>query len=258
MIRRTIIKYGRVKSVIFLTCIFTLLTLLLISLLSNVFLSLDINYNYNVLYFTAFLIPLCITPLPGWYLVDQIHVLHHQEEKARKLSTYDSLTGLLNRHSFLEGAKHFFYLSERNKENFAVLIIDFDNFKKINDQYGHLAGDEVLKTFGNTAQRIARASDLIGRIGGEEFAILLPQTSQKNAYIFAERLRTTIHNTIVPYQGTLIRFSISIGIAENCINETKSFNEILDLADKALYISKENGRNQTSMFSQSISNLMII
>jgi diguanylate cyclase (GGDEF)-like protein len=130
----------------------------------------------------------------------------------------------------------------------SILMVDLDNFKIINDTYGHKSGDNVLKGFSAVCRLAFREIDVVGRIGGEEFAILLPETSRVQAIEVAERLRTRIANTSIPTDLDLtIEFTVSIGVA-SLSSEDDTLDVLLSHADNALYKAKSAGRNQVRVF----------
>ena len=128
------------------------------------------------------------------------------------------------------------------------MIVDIDHFKKINDQYGHAAGDKVLASFGEAVRNNLRESDLACRLGGEEFALFLPNTSPEQARKFSERLHALIKEP-VEYDDLSIRYTASMGLASYPEIEIINIEELLNVADKALYHAKKNGRNQTVIFN---------
>lgn len=154
------------------------------------------------------------------------------------LAKIDALTGLFNRYTIEELTQLFINESQLYKKPFSVIIVDVDDFKQINDNYGHQVGDEVLKKLSEIFQILIRSSDRIGRWGGEEFLILLPQTSYIKAKEMAERLRIGLSS----YKFDTIGYkTASFGIAE--IETKDTIDSLIGRADKALYISKEMGKN---------------
>ena len=128
------------------------------------------------------------------------------------------------------------------------MIIDLDHFKKINDSHGHPAGDAVLKLFANVVNSVARRSDIVGRLGGEEFALVLPSTSATEALEFSERLHVAIKKAVLKYKGSAIRYTVSIGLAEYTSDCRYSVDDLLAQADVALYQAKQAGRNRTKTY----------
>jgi diguanylate cyclase (GGDEF)-like protein/PAS domain S-box-containing protein len=160
------------------------------------------------------------------------------------MATIDSLTGLANRQAFMQRAKNEFNRARRYARPLTVVMIDIDHFKAINDRYGHAAGDEVLRQAADICQSSLRGSDLMGRIGGEEFVLLLPDTPHTNAYHVAERMRVHLYETPIELEnGTTLNVTASFGVAS--MNEDDSdFNAVLERADEAMYHAKHDGRNQ--------------
>ena len=167
------------------------------------------------------------------------------EAELRQLATTDAMTGLANRHYFLrqmELEMERFYRTPRNN---GLLMLDLDHFKNINDSYGHAAGDQVLRDFAARIQRHLRSVDLFGRMGGEEFCILLPDTDLAGATALAERLCQAVAREPARVEEASIAYTVSIG-ASNFRPGDKSFAAILARADKALYQAKNAGRNRVA------------
>jgi diguanylate cyclase (GGDEF)-like protein/PAS domain S-box-containing protein len=160
------------------------------------------------------------------------------------MATIDSLTGLPNRQAFMQRANNEFNRARRYARPLTVVMIDIDHFKAINDQYGHAAGDDVLRQAANICQSRLRGSDFMGRVGGEEFVLLLPDTPPTNAYYVAERMRTHLCETPIELEnGTTLNITASFGVAP--MNEDESdFDSLLERADEAMYHAKHEGRNQ--------------
>ena len=174
--------------------------------------------------------------------------LEDSVKKLNELATIDFLTKIPNRRYFFELGHKLFSLAKRDKTDFALIIIDIDFFKKVNDEYGHFIGDEILKIVSTTIQDNIRTSDLVARIGGEEFIVLLNETSCDGAYIIAEKLREIVKEVKYTHEGFDVSVTISMGIS--CLkNEYDSeLDDILIRADEALYSSKANGRDRVSIY----------
>lgn len=169
------------------------------------------------------------------------------EEKLTRLATMDSLTGACNRHRFLERAREELARARRYGRFFAVLMMDLDHFKKVNDTYGHQAGDEVLQYLAATCHATFRESDIFGRLGGEEFAAVLIETSLPAAMKVAERLRGAFAAHPVLTRGGPVSVTVSIGVA--CAWDDKAaLEDILHRADEALYAAKREGRDRVVSF----------
>ncbi|WKY42944.1 GGDEF domain-containing protein [Eubacteriaceae bacterium ES2] len=166
--------------------------------------------------------------------------LNLSNERLKILSTIDSLTGLINRRKIEEVFDY--EMSKRCRRKLAVILIDIDHFKKINDNFGHDIGDLVLKSVANKLLKALRQGDSVGRWGGEEFIMLLPETNLKCAREVAERVRQLIETSIFENVGTL---TISLGVTAVIENEDKE--TIFKRADQALYLAKNNGRNRTEI-----------
>lgn len=164
------------------------------------------------------------------------------EQQLIKLATIDPLTGAYNRYSFLEKAQVKLNNSLRHKKDFTFLMLDIDNFKQINDNYGHHIGDEVLKAMVRECKALLRKTDIFGRIGGEEFGIALIETDAKKGLRVAERLRKNLAKLKIKTEKNPIYFTVSIGLA-TLLEGENSIEQIMKRADKALYEAKNNGRN---------------
>ena len=160
-----------------------------------------------------------------------------------KAAATDPLTGALNRRSFAEQAQAELSRAGRHGRQTAVLMLDADRFKSINDRYGHAAGDAVLRAFAASVKATLRPSDLLGRLGGEEFAVLLAETGSSGVQAVAERIRGLVEGLEVASDGHLIHFTVSIGSASFGVGED-AYREGLDRADAALYRAKDEGRNR--------------
>ena len=160
----------------------------------------------------------------------------------QQLVTVDPLTGLENRRSLMDFAEVQLKLAQRYKSFFSIILIDLDYFKKINDTYGHLVGDEILQNIAKILKDVLRNVDHIGRFGGEEFIVILPNTNLKNAVLVAEKVREAIANFKHNIEEQIIQATVSIGIASyNPLDD--DVNQILERADQALYTAKSSGRN---------------
>ena len=165
---------------------------------------------------------------------------------ARIEATTDALTGLHNRRGFDDQLKRLLNDRRRSGSGFSLIMADLDHFKDINDNYGHLVGDKVLQAFGKLLLDKTRETDYVARFGGEEFVLLLPNTSLDNAFIVAENIRKAIEKLRVKQAktGTVISsITASFGVAVHRFDETAS--EILDRCDQAMYRAKHTGRNRT-------------
>jgi diguanylate cyclase (GGDEF)-like protein len=169
------------------------------------------------------------------------------QDEVERLSQVDVLTNLANRRHFMVLAEQEMSRTRRYGGPLSALMLDVDFFKKINDTYGHKAGDAVLSMLGERCRNTLRTIDIAGRIGGEEFAFLLPQTLPEKAAEVAERLRRSIADLPVELDdGRLLSVTVSIGVAG--LDETvTTVDTLISLADKALYAAKDGGRNRVSL-----------
>ncbi|MCW9033608.1 MAG: GGDEF domain-containing protein [Rhodospirillales bacterium] len=165
------------------------------------------------------------------------------KEKAEILARTDSLSGMNNRRAFFDLGKTTLQTAIRYERSFSLITLDIDHFKQINDSYGHAIGDIAIKEVANTIAKVIRTTDISGRIGGEEFAIILPETSLNSAHDLAERLRLSIEEIEIPLDNANLTFTASLGVVE-LMTEFPTLNETLNRADTALYKAKEQGRNR--------------
>lgn len=244
-----LVKIGRFNAVVLITAATALaalaVTMSAVSLLNHQ--GLGLAADAAVLFGLG--VPLLIVAPLAWYLVGLLQMLYRAEQEMRSLASYDSLTGLLSRDAFFDNACNYVSLARREHRSFTVMIIDLDHFKSINDRYGHPAGDAVLKLFANVINSVARRSDIIGRIGGEAFAVVLPNTSTTRALEFSDRLHGAINQAVLTFNDSAIRYTASIGLSEFDTDSEDSIDELLARADLALYQAKQAGRNQTATFN---------
>jgi diguanylate cyclase len=166
----------------------------------------------------------------------------HAIEEQRKKAMHDALTGLPNREAYQQRLEQEVNRLQRYGNKLSLMVCDIDLFKRINDNYGHLAGDKVLKIIAKSLQVNLRDSDFIARFGGEEFVALLPETSKEEAKIVAEKLRKKVESSPFNFKKEPVQITVSFGISE--FGEGDSATDVFERADKALYKAKENGRNQ--------------
>jgi len=159
------------------------------------------------------------------------------------VSRVDHLTQLYNRGYWEQRLEEEFLRSLRTQQPCTLIMFDIDFFKNINDQHGHQAGDEIIRITAEQIRKKIRATDIPGRYGGEEFGIVLIDTTSDAAKIMAERLRKAVSALVVEYEGEEIKFTISLGVAE-VSDGMRSYNQWLECTDQALYQAKNNGRNQ--------------
>jgi diguanylate cyclase (GGDEF)-like protein len=182
----------------------------------------------------------------GYFLARNFQLsfeLHEAYERAKDLSRTDELTGLPNRRAFVEQGAGAIELARRHSRPLSLVMFDIDHFKAINDTHGHAAGDAVLREVASAIWHVARTSDLPGRLGGEEFGVLLPETSGTDGVTVAERLREEIGRRTVTFAEAGITPSCSFGVAERG-TALPDLDALMRAADQALYQAKADGRNR--------------
>ena len=189
----------------------------------------------------------CVTVYDVTDIASNKTALEATNQELKILSRTDRLTSLNNRGYWEERLQQEFSRFQRYGKTSALIMFDIDHFKNVNDSYGHQAGDEVIRIVSNQLSNSLRNTDIAGRYGGEEFGVIMPETSAKHAAIYCEKLRKTIESTVVVYEEFEIKFTVSFGICESSAKHT-DYQAWLERTDQALYQSKENGRNQTSLF----------
>ena len=170
--------------------------------------------------------------------------LKERMQELDHLASTDVLTGIYNRRMFFIRVAEEMARARRNESPYCMLYMDIDHFKSINDTHGHLAGDFILRSFAQLVDQTKRKSDVFGRIGGEEFVILLPDAGYEDGVMIAERVRATIEETDINWVGKRIPVTISIGMLSVPAQAVTTADELMKLADEALYEAKEGGRNR--------------
>jgi diguanylate cyclase (GGDEF)-like protein len=175
--------------------------------------------------------------------------------EVQELAITDSLTKVNNRRRFFDLAEQEFERSRRYNRPLSLIMLDIDHFKRVNDTYGHAAGDTVLEQLAQLCQKSLREVDVFARYGGEEFVILLPETTSIEAQLTAERIRQLVARTPIEITGDSLTITISFGIVE-LDKDCKNVEELLDRSDQAMYASKRNGRNRVSIWGPSTPKLL--
>jgi diguanylate cyclase (GGDEF)-like protein len=175
--------------------------------------------------------------------------LVHNAELLERLATVDGLTGLYNRRHFMVQAEAEWSRFQRYQRPLSMLMLDIDHFKSVNDRYGHAVGDEVIAAVANACRGGKRNSDIAGRLGGEEFAILLPETEAGQAQVVAERIRESVAARVLNFHKIRFNVTVSIGIAPAALGMS-GVDVLLRAADEALYRAKHEGRNRVVAWSQ--------
>ncbi|MCJ7545249.1 MAG: GGDEF domain-containing protein [Deltaproteobacteria bacterium] len=168
------------------------------------------------------------------------------QDKLQKMATTDFLTGIANSRLFSETGEREVQRADRYKRPLALLMIDLDHFKKVNDKYGHAIGDKILVAFAGICKKCLRKADIFGRLGGEEFAILLPETDINGGSKFAERLRAIVEKSKIKVESKPFHITVSIGVTELQPDDDQ-IDAALRRADDTMYEAKKRGRNQVAI-----------
>ena len=182
-----------------------------------------------------------VTHIDG--LISDVTERKRLHEELTRLANTDGLTGIFNRRFFTEKLRQEIRRALRRKSPLSLIMIDVDRFKSVNDRYGHDAGDKVIRRITAVCREALRDNDVFGRLGGEEFAVVLPDVSEAKAAQIAERLRKSVESETVGADRETIRTTISIGLCRLC-DRINCAEALLKAADKALYRAKQNGRNR--------------
>ena len=183
-----------------------------------------------------------------WETKSEVENLRSELERSRQEATTDALTGLLNRRAFDKALMQTTEDADMCHENLSLMMVDIDNFKQINDNHGHLIGDKVIRYVGSLLTKNVKGKDIVARIGGEEYAILLPNTHLDHARIVAESIRRTIENSQLKRMDNNSPIgTVTVSIGTTTYRPGESTDDFLQRADKAMYKSKNAGRNRVSL-----------
>jgi len=185
------------------------------------------------------------------FFISSIFVLmlsYRLNQNLESIATIDGLTGVLNRRGLEDAAMKMQGICKRINLSMAVLVIDVDHFKKVNDKHGHLFGDDVLRYLTKVIAEILRSGDVLGRYGGEEFVVFLPNTLEKDATGLAERIRLGVEKSLHDINETTIEATVSIGVADS-VRAGYDFKGLVAAADSALYVAKNKGRNRVVSYT---------
>lgn len=174
--------------------------------------------------------------------------LKEKNAMLQKLSITDELTKMYNRRYIIQRLKEEFSRAQRYNEIISLILIDLDNFKIINDQFGHQIGDRVLMKVSGLIKKQLRACDILGRYGGEEFIVILPNTNSDGSRSLAERIRDSVEKSPIKLGRKRINITLSAGVASYAGNYPSSYEDLIKKADKALYQAKNEGKNKVSLF----------
>jgi diguanylate cyclase len=170
--------------------------------------------------------------------------LGQKQRDLERLTRQDGLTGLFNRNTFAELSRRELDRAQRQGSSTTILLLDLDHFKRVNDTWGHPAGDAVLRHAAILTSTTVRSTDLVGRLGGEEFIVLLPNTSIDLGRRIAEKIRLRLEASVVTWEGNRIPVTASFGLSSTTAEEKRDFDHLYTEADKALYLAKQRGRNR--------------
>ena len=220
---------------------------LAIALLPNILVPLGVSPDFELIKYNALIWPTCVVGIFITLLLDKLYRrIFFYRRKAEALARVDDLTGIANRRYFMELSTRLLETCRRNKIPLSVIMFDIDHFKSINDQYGHPGGDKVLQQFVEVLQGRLRKSDFLGRYGGEEFAVILPQTPPDKSFQLAEEIRQKVMDTPVKIdEGVVLHLQMSAGVSGvDSVRDGITLEELIKHSDDALYEAKRSGRNR--------------
>jgi diguanylate cyclase len=196
----------------------------------------------------ATLAPMLVSGPIGGYVVHLLREVETARQLAQALAWNDDLTKLLNRRRLTETGTRELALAQRSGRPLAMMLMDVDDFKRINDHFGHQGGDAVLRALGTGLPPVLRATDLLGRWGGEEFALVLPDTEAPDAAILAERLRAAVQGLEMDVgDARKLRCTVSVGLTS--ARPGDNFDSLVDRADQAMYRAKSGGKNRVEVLA---------
>lgn len=203
-------------------------------------------------------------PIDEMELLARVNVHHKLAQTIRELeasrralaeqATTDPLTRLKNRRAFFENGNQHLSMARRYGTDVSLIVADLDFFKRINDSFGHQAGDEALIAIAKVLLQMTRTEDTVARIGGEEFAMLLPDTNRLGAAVLAERIRAAVERDRFSAGGQLLQITLSIGVASYAVEQVDTVDQLLSIADRRMYLAKKLGRNRICVNNDGKSN----
>ncbi|GAB3476511.1 diguanylate cyclase [Marinomonas epiphytica] len=238
--RNLVIKYGRFNTTLLLTFV-SIFASLLVTYVSKWVVGSSVNQDNIVL---SIITPIIVCPIVSWGFLGLIIRIDQLEKEQRFLASYDGLTGLLSRNAFFTEFSKALRRANSVHDQLGVAIIDLDDFKKINDTYGHAAGDEVLMDFSNVLRQTLTKADLSGRIGGEEFAVVLPSNSIKECTEVFDKIRALSEESQIKHMDLMLNYTISVGFTFYKHPSDNGVSELLKQSDEALYKAKGAGKNR--------------
>lgn len=246
--REFIRKIGKLQSIALFSFVAIVVSILSTLVITTILQWFGIQINLTAGIWISVFVTLSIAPMMSWLMIGLLLQLDQLETEMRQLATYDSLTGLFNRREFLDRANYFHKVAQRENMPYALIIADLDNFKEINDDFGHLTGDQTLENLGLAVRNNLRESDLACRYGGDEFLFFLPNSTKDQAQQFGHRLHEIVKSGI-ECAWLDIDLSISLGIA--CFPDipAEDVEELILAADNAMYRAKLTGGNGTRHYN---------
>jgi diguanylate cyclase (GGDEF)-like protein len=240
-----ILRLGRNKSIVLITLLSIVMSVVITTSLYAAF---GQGHMPKLMLTTAVVAPALIAPLMSSYFADLVFTIQRLEQEQRRLATYDGLTQVMTRRAFIEHSNLLLQQHTPPNDNVALAVVDLDHFKKINDAHGHGGGDRVLQDFGRILRQSVRPADLVGRLGGEEFAITLVGLDASKAWLILERIRRTVEATPVPSAAQPIGYTMSAGLCDLTQCAEARLEQLIAQADEALYAAKETGRNRVEIW----------
>jgi diguanylate cyclase (GGDEF)-like protein len=199
-------------------------------------------FAYRYMIVTGTVIPVVVAVPVAYAMARILHSLNRSQETLTTLAETDGLTGLINRRCFFERAEGLLSDAQSKGRPVTLLVLDADHFKQLNDRYGHAVGDQALQFISSSFQSVTRSSDLACRLGGEEFAILAPDTDLMAAHRLADRLIKAVSSAPMCCDGSILELSVSCGYADT--SRGYDVDRMYRIADEAMYAAKSNGRNR--------------
>ncbi|MFD3158051.1 GGDEF domain-containing protein [Haloimpatiens sp. FM7330] len=224
------------------TLIITGISIVISWIVTLIVVRISINSLYEISLSIATIVPFIVAPIVTYKNIKLYKRIFKAEKIARKLAEIDELTDIYNRRTFMKYAEEQFELAKISKEWITIILFDLDHFKRVNDTYGHLVGDEVLKKVGGILKNSFRENDIYGRFGGEEFIVLLTNVDKENILNISEILRKNMENEIIA-DGNKVKFTASFGVSVGKVNN-KNIDYLINKADECLYRAKGKGRNR--------------
>ncbi|MBJ7537261.1 GGDEF domain-containing protein [Marinomonas transparens] len=252
--RKQVQKLGRLKLVVVITLVASCL-----AVIGNVSLSFIFDFNTSLWedIFRAALIPVFVVPFVSWHLAGLFYKIDRLERDVSMMARIDELTLVSNWRFFYQQSDDWHRAESNRDAEYAFFVLDMDFFKCINDRYGHACGDAVLEKFGRILREFAPRPNIIGRIGGEEFAVFLPNMSQATAEAVANKICQGAKKMLIEHEGEQVACSVSIGVSMNINHHQDSIENAFKYADLALSYAKESGRNCYRVYNSDQKRLVV-